>query len=224
MDYSGDSSVAEKEWLKEISSGLGARDLDARPDPRTGIRPRKPSIHSLHPSRIIAENRPSIGRRIFRTVTRFSITVLIGVGGTLAWQSHGDEAMEMLQQQAPMLAQWLPVSTTQPPVAAAPSPDPAQQLRPLIAPLIEPLASNLDAVRRSVDQLAARQEQLAQDIAALRAVEEDVKQKVSSPPPPPVQPAAATPQPKPPQPRAHSSAAQSSSAPRPPAGAASPAR
>lgn len=221
MDYSGDSSVVEKEWLKEISSGLGARDLDARPDQRTGIRPGKPSIHSLHPSRIIAASRPSIGRRIFRTVTRFSIAVIIGVGGTLAWQSHGDDAREMLLEQVPMLAQWMPVATTaQPTVAPAPSPDPAQQLQPLIAPL----ASNLDYLRRSVDQLATRQDQLAQDIAALRSVEDDVKQRVSSPPPVPAEPAAAKPQPKPPQPRAHA-AAQSSSVPHsPPAGATPPAR
>jgi cell division septum initiation protein DivIVA len=49
-----------------------------------------------------------------------------------------------------------------------------------------PLTFGLDVVRRSVDQLAAKQEQLTQNIAVLQAtVEEDVRQKVSSTPPPP---------------------------------------
>jgi len=54
----------------------------------------KPSIRSPRPSGLkddhIASDRPSIGRRIFRTLTRFFIAVLIGVGATLAWQSHGE--------------------------------------------------------------------------------------------------------------------------------------
>jgi hypothetical protein len=82
---------------------------------------------------------------------------------------------------------------------------PAQQLAPL--------ASNLDVVRRSVEQLAAKQEQMAQNMATLQAVEEDIRQKMSSSP---SQPAASIPQQKPPQPRAQSSAVQSPSAPRPP--------
>jgi hypothetical protein len=44
------------------------------------------------------------------------------------------------------------------------------------------LASTLDVVRRSVEQLAARQEQMAQNIAALRAVERtpDTRRLVSA--------------------------------------------
>src|SRR5229473_3393291 len=151
--------------------------------------------------------RPSIGRRIFRTLTRFSIAVLIGVGATLGWQSYGDEAKEMLVARAPTLAWVLSVSTTKSPDVAATSTDPMQRLAPL--------ASNLDVVRRSVEQLAAKQEQMAQNIVALQAVEEDIRQKISSTPPSPSQQAASIPQPKPPQPRAQSSAVQSSSVPRP---------
>jgi len=165
----------------------------------------KPSIRSPRPSGLnddqVASDRPSIGRRIFRTLARFIIAVLIGIGATLAWQSHGDAAREMVVARAPSLGWLLSVSTTKSPAVAATAPDPVQQL--------EPLASNLDVVRRSVEQLAAKQEQMAQNIAALQAVEEDIRQKVSSPPP--SQQAAPIPQYKPPQPRA-----QSSSVPRPP--------
>jgi hypothetical protein len=79
---------------------------------------------------------------------------------------------------------------------------------------LEPLASNLDFVRRGVEQLAAQQEQMARNIATLQAVDEDIRQKVSSPPP--SQQAASIPQQKPPQPRMQPSAVQSSSVPRPP--------
>ena len=198
---------------EEPSSGGLARDPDVRSDQRIGRRRMKPSIDPHHyrfGEGPVASGRPSIGRRIFRTLTRFSITVLIGVGATLGWQSYGDAAKEMLVARAPALGWVLSVSTTKSPVVAATSTDPMQQLAPL--------ASNLDVVRRSVEQLAAKQEQMAQNIAALRAVEEDVRQKMSSTPPAPapVQQAASIPQPKPPQPKAQSSAVQSSSVPRPP--------
>ena len=218
MNYSQSPSLVEREWLtaEETSSGGPARDLDARSDQRIGIRPMNPSIRSPRRSGLkgdnVASNRPSIGRRMFRTLTRFFIAVLIGVGGTLAWQSHGDAAREMVVARAPTLAWLLSVSTTKSPAVAATAPDPVQQL--------EPMASNLDVVRRSVEQLTAKQEQMAQNIAALQAVEEDIRQKMSSTPPAPAQQAASIPQPKPPQPRAQSSAVQSSSVPRtpPPAG------
>ena len=208
MNYSQSPSLAE-EWPKagETWSGGSPRDLDVRSDERIGERPMKPSISSPRPSNRVARVRPSIGRRIFRTLTRFSIAVLIGIGATLAWQSYGDAAKEMVIAQAPTLAWLLYVSTTKSPAVATTSPGPAQQL--------EPLASNLDVVRRSVEQLAAKQEQMAQNMATLQAVEEDIRQKMSSPPSL-SQPAASIPQQKNPQPRAQSSAVQSSSVPRPP--------
>jgi hypothetical protein len=181
-----------------------ARDPDVRSDQRIGRRRMKPSVDAPYPYRFgegqPAVRRPSIGRRMFRALTRFSIAVLIGVGATLGWQSYGDEAKEMLVAQAPMLGLLLPVSTTKSPVAAATFTDTTRQLAPL--------ASTLDAVRRSVEQLAAKQEQMAQNIAALRAVQEDVRQKMSSTPPAPApapaQQAASIPQPKPPQPKVES--------------------
>jgi hypothetical protein len=187
-----------------------ALDLDAISDQRIGNRPVRPPIHSPRSSSLrddqVVSNRPSVGRRILRTLTRFVIAVLIGIGATLAWQSYSDEARKIVVARAPTLSWLLSVSTTKSPAVAATSPDPAQQL--------EPLASNLDAVRRSVEQLAAKQDQMAQNIATLQAVEEDIRQKMSSTSP--SQQAAPIPQPKPPQPRAQSSAVQSSAVPRPP--------
>jgi hypothetical protein len=203
MQYAQSPPLVEKDWLtaEETSSGGPARDLDARSDQRIGVRPMKPSIQQ------VASDRPSIGRRIFRTLTRFSIAVLIGIGATLAWQSHGDAAREMVVARAPTLAWLLSVSATKAPVVAATSPDPVLQLGPL--------ASSLDVVRRSVEQLAAKQEQMSQNIATMQAVEEDIRQKISAPSPSLPQQAAPIPLHKPPQ-RAQSSAMQLPSAPRPP--------
>src|SRR5258707_3608176 len=208
MHYSQSPPLAEKEWQT-----AEAHDLDDISDQRIGVRPVKPSIHSPRSSspkdHQVASDRPSVGRRIFRTLARFFIAVLIGVGGTLAWQSYGDAAREMVMVRAPTLAWLLSVSTTKSPAVAATSPAPVQQL--------EPLASNLDLVRRSVEQLAAKQDQMAQNIATLRTVEEDIRQKMLSTPPSPSQQAPSIPQSKPPQPKAQSSAVESAPVPRSPA-------
>jgi hypothetical protein len=191
--------TAEETSLDEL-----ARDLGVRPDQRTGRQRMKPSTNSSYPYRFgegqPAIKRPSIGRRMFRTLIRFSIAVLIGVGVTLGWQSYGDAVKDMLAAEAPILG-WVlsAVPTTKPSAVAATSIDPTRQLAPL--------ASTLDIVRRSVEQLAAKQEQMAQNIAALRAAEGDARQKMSSTPsapaaaPAPAQQAAPIPQPKPPQPK-----------------------
>jgi hypothetical protein len=180
-----------------------ARDLDARFDPRIG-RPMNPSVRPPRLSGLkddpIAGNRPSIGRRIFRTLTRFSIAVLIGIGATLAWQSYGDAARDAAVAEAPTLGWLLSASTAKSPDTAATAPDPVRQL--------EPLAFNLDVVRRSVEQVAAKQEQMADSLATLQAVADDIRQKMSIPPPssPSPQQAVPIPQHKPPQSRAQSSA------------------
>jgi hypothetical protein len=183
---------------EETLDGL-ARDLDVRSDQRVGRRRTKPPMDSAYSYRFgegrPASGRPSIGKRLFRSLTRFSIAVLIGVGATLGWQSYGDELREMLITQAPALGLLLPVPTTRSPVVAATYADPTRQLAPM--------ASTLDAVRRSVEQLAAKQEQMAQNIAALRGAGEDIRQKMPSAPsalaPAPAPQAAAVPPPKPPQ-------------------------
>jgi hypothetical protein len=111
-----------------------------------------------------ARDRPSIGRRIFRAFVRFFIAVLIGVGATLAWQSYGDEAREAVRNWAPSLVWLLPATT----------PKSMQQL--------EPIPRDLAAVRSSLEQLAVKQEQMAQNIAALQTVvERNMRQTMSSP-------------------------------------------
>ncbi len=95
-------SLAAEEWstAEEVSADRSARDLDARSEQSIGARPARSSIRSPRPSGFkddqVASGRSSIGRRMFGTLARFFIVVLIGVGATLAWQSYGDQAKEML--------------------------------------------------------------------------------------------------------------------------------
>ncbi len=131
----------------------------------------------------LVSDKPSLSRRIYRALARFFLAVLIGVGGTLAWQSYADEATETIRTWAPSLGWVLPVSAMKSPAPAVTSAELAQQLKPI--------ALDLAIVRRSVEQLAAdqdqlarKQEQMAQAIATLQATEQDVVQKISSPPPP----------------------------------------
>jgi hypothetical protein len=174
-----------------------------------------------------ASGRPSIVRRMFRALARFSIAVLIGVCATLGWQSYGNEAREMLSTQVPSLL-WLSVSTT---TSTSGGLGPAQDVTlPQSAPVsqrsapaaattsaelaqLEPMARDLAAMRRSLEQLAARQEQMAQTIATLQPVEQDIKQKMSSPP---LSQAVPLPPRRPPRPSGPSSSVQSPPAPTPP--------
>jgi hypothetical protein len=143
-------------------------------------------------------DKPSTSRRLTRSLARFVFAVLIGVGGTLAWQ-HGDEAAEFVRTWVPSLGWLLPVSTTKAPAPAVTSTELQQQLKPM--------AIDLALVRRSTeqlasnqDQLARKQEQMTQAIATLQAAEQDISQKILALAPP--APKAVHVSPKPPQPPA----------------------
>jgi hypothetical protein len=81
----------------------------------------------------------------------------------------------------------LPRSEPVTPSAATASPE--------VVRLLEPMAGDLADVRRSLEQLAAKQEQMAKNIARLQAVEEDIREPAS-----PVAPGS-LPQPTPPTPQ-----------------------
>ena len=112
----------------------------------------------------------SIGRRIFGTLTRLTIAVLIGVGATWAWQYHGDEAKEMVRTWAPSLAWLLPTSTSTEgqESTAATSAELVQQIKPLTVDLAI-VRHSLEQLATKIEQLGIKQEQMAQNIATLRA-------------------------------------------------------
>jgi hypothetical protein len=137
----------------------------------------------------IVPARPSIGKRILRTLARFVVAVLIGIGLTLAWQSYGEQAKAMARIWAPSLAWALPQSDAKPPPADADIlPELTQQLK-LIALDVAIVRRNVGQLATNQDQLAAKQDQMTQNLAALQEIERDVRQKTFAlPAPKPVSP------------------------------------
>ena len=125
--------------------------------------------------------RPSRRKRAQRALARFLITLSIGVAGTLAWQSYGDVARGMIAQSSPQLSWLAPQATSAqtapaaqiPPnmlASATPSPD-QQQLKAVLF--------GFAAMRQSVDQLAAAQNQMTNEITKLQAAQQEILDKIS---------------------------------------------
>jgi hypothetical protein len=152
---------------------FGPRDLDAERDLRVQ-RVRRPLRQG-------AIKRASIGSRIARSVIRFVAAILIGVGLTLAWQSHADDLTEIVTNWAPSLASLLP--------SQAPKKSAEPTIAPEMAQQIKLMAIDLAIVRRNVgqlaanqDQFAAKQEQMNQNLAVMQQVEQEARQQALSPP------------------------------------------
>jgi hypothetical protein len=127
--------------------------------------------------------RPMLRRRRSRTLARVLITFCAGVATTLAWQSYGDAAREIIANSYPQLG-WL-----------APRAAIAQTAPDTIVPgttsldqqELKAMLLGLAVVQQRVDQLAAQvaagQDQVTRDIVAkLQEVEQDMLQKISAPP------------------------------------------
>jgi hypothetical protein len=131
---------------------------------------------------------------------RFVITFCIGVGATLAWQSYGDTARQMIAGSYPQLGWLAPravaAQVTSPAAAPARSPE-SQELRDLAADL----ATTRQRIDQLFSQLAASQEhqdQLTRDIAArLQAAERSILDKIAAIQTKPDVPAARRPPPQP---------------------------
>ena len=131
----------------------------------------------------------SLAKRALHGFARFLIIFCIGVGATLVWQSYGDAAREMIANSSPQLGWLAPQTVAQtapdmvaPTAPATPSPD-LQQLKAM--------SLGLAAVRQRVEQLAAGQQQMTDEIAKLQATEQEILDKVSTPPRPAAAPAPA---------------------------------
>src|ERR1700760_4090357 len=189
----GPQGETERRPAGQAVSGRASHASDGRYDQRGGVR--TASVHTLHAFGRTGNQPepPSLVRRILRSVIWFVVTLAIGIGGTLGWLSYGDAVKGMVAVQAPTLARLLP-----PTGWPAPS-NPTQ-----------PPAYNLETLRLNIEQLAARQDLMAQSFATLLAVEMDIRQKMAFTPatagPAPVAPAAAAPSPA--QPRARTVVAQ----------------
>jgi hypothetical protein len=267
--------LTQKDWTdaEEASSKLADVASDRRPSARSDFSagPREPSLDpTLRPADLnnapLLTDRPSLGRRTSRSLARFLVATCVGVAATLAWQSYGGTAEQMIANSAPHLSRLLlspsainppsgreiPVEQLRPPAVQASVPQAASAQAGAVvlttsetaaptaptAPTpelqqFEAMSHDLAAVRQSVEQLAAGQEQMARDIGKLQTAGQDIRRRISALPPAavttarkPVPPAQSSPpssaalfRPAPPRP-----APLSSAAPPPPGSPESPSR
>jgi hypothetical protein len=224
-------ALAPKDWTdaEEALSRLAHVASDRRrptagSDFSAGPRVAEPPLDAtLRPAGLnndpLPTDRPSLGRRTSRSLARFLATACIGVAATLAWQSYGDTARQMIASAAPQLS-WLlsppamdppsgreiAVEQPSPPAVAASAPQAATMPQVASGQIVAPaptasetaastaptapesqqlatMAQDLAAVRQSVEQLAAGQEQMAHDIAKLQTAGQDIRRRISALPP-----------------------------------------
>ncbi len=153
--------------------------------------------------------RTSIGRRISRGFVRFAIMMLIailtGVAASSAWESHGHEAKQLVRTWASSLKPFVnkflngahlvaEQKRTNPAVTSARDVESqvtstAQNQPPLTAKIpaesvqqLNSISQDVTLVRDRLEQLAIAQEQMTKKMASLQSVEQEIKQKMSSPP------------------------------------------
>ena len=150
----------------------------------------------------ISDNKPSVGRRVFRT---FVYSLIFAAMVAVAWQAYrDDEAKKMFSVLGHSWLTWVsslsrhkssvgsdpataraPKSSDQTAAVAQSGAAPAlADVSRELQQQLQAVISDLAIVRRAVEQIASKQEQMAQDIATLQAAERNVSQKVSSPAPP----------------------------------------
>jgi hypothetical protein len=189
-----------------------------RDDLRPGIAPyldHEASERKAIYDRLVAiEN--AMKKRGSRRFGRYLVAILIGVAATLAWQSYGESAKQIIATRAPELG-WSPeakqmiatsiqrIGWTKPPAgpekqaapvaqtAATPSLDPEQ---------VQQMTQNLATLRQTVEQLAGGQDQMAREIARLEAAVAELIAKIPEPPAQPSVAPARKPTPVPPSSRA----------------------
>ena len=124
-------------------------------------------------------------------MTRFLLAVLIGVGLTLAWQSYGDQAKQIVGPWArdtllPRTAPQVDAATKQPhstPVGditdAEAAKSSAALMQPALMQQLEAMAGDLAMIRGNTEQLATKEqlEAMARDLAMIRGNTEQLATK-----------------------------------------------
>jgi len=136
---------------------------------------------------------------------RYLVAICIGVAAILAWQSYGEAAKQIIATRAPelgwspeakqMIASWVQqLGWTKPPVVESKAAPVARNVAPKApaTPFIDPeqvqqMARDLAALRQTVEQLAAGQDQMvhetAREMARLESSLVNILLKIPEPPP-----------------------------------------
>jgi hypothetical protein len=131
---------------------------------KSGLAAELSSEPPLHPSELssITRARLRLGKLIPFAFVRFLVIFFIGVAATLAWQSYGATAREVMASWSPHLA-WL----APPPAPVSTSPE-----------QVVAMSRGLASMRQDVDKLAA-------DITKLQAIQQGTVDRTSASPPSP---------------------------------------
>jgi len=153
-------------------------------------------------------------RRGSRGFVRYLVAICIGVAATLAWQSYGDAAKQIIATGAPelgwspdakqMIASWT-LGWTKPPADSEKQALPVAQIAPsapsIDAEKVQQLTQSLAVLRQTVEQLAAGQDQMTRVIGRLESAVTELIVKIPEPPPQPPAAPARKPTPAPPSSR-----------------------
>ncbi len=153
-------------------------------------------------------------RRGSRGFVRYLVAICIGVAATLAWQSYGDAAKQIIATRAPelgwspdakqMIASWT-LGWTKPPAGSEKQALPLAQIAPsapsIDAEKVQQLTQSLAVLRQTVEQLAAGQDQMTRVIGRLESAVTELIVKIPEPPPQPPAAPARKPTPAPPSSR-----------------------
>jgi hypothetical protein len=137
-----------------------------------------------------AKDEPASPEGALHRLARAVITFYIGVAVTLAWQSYGDAARQMIANVSPRLS-WLAPQAAAAPAVADTNEEITRSVDRIVAANQEEIARSVDRIvassqeqiARSVARLAADQEQMAREIIRLQAISQYGLYKIADPPP-----------------------------------------
>jgi hypothetical protein len=139
----------------------------------------------------VMSKQPSPVTRGLRALVRALVTFCIGVVAALAWQAHGGAVRLMIASSSSQLG-WLapqaaPAAQTASDASAPAALSPDQLLKAALLDLaavrqsIDQLTASQDQITRTVGQFAAAQEQMTRDVTALQATNRYILYKMSAP-------------------------------------------
>jgi len=136
--------------------------------------------NAIYDRLVAIENR--MKRRSSRRFGRYLIAICVGVAGTLAWQSYGQATKQIIATRAPELG-WSPeakqtiaswtVGWMRPPAEKTAPEAVASSKAPPVPAIdsaqVQQIAQSLAALRETVGQIAASQDQTSREIARLES-------------------------------------------------------
>jgi TolA-binding protein len=149
----------------------------AQPDYVSASLLAKPSADTpaVAPARVKNDQLPVKASSSWRSLTfaRYLIMLLVGVGATLAWQTYGDTAAQMIARVVSSPDHQQSASTSVDLNAVRRDIDGLSvSLAGNQEQIMRSIAVNQEQIMRSVDQLAAGQEQMTREIARLQTVDQ----------------------------------------------------